>query len=404
VLHHASSDDSYDAWRAKFLENQFPVRFNVHTAEFQAMTVLAEPVAAATPAETTGEIQSTLVAERQRATAELQRVRAIAMSANNVSSSTTSHGSVTTTSSQRNPTALFGAGLIDSISDDALEAQARVKHANPDITGRVARLEKGKIGRFGWKSQKANLYDFTVTACGVELGLNVPDHLQSGQPLDPNYQPTGYDLNQQEVDSLVGYLKALPAPTQTSAKASEEFIHAGQKTFTTAGCADCHVEKLASVEGIYSDLLLHDMGDDTSDTGGYDVFVPSSPGGETGGEFPALTDAFQKTPDNGMLMGLAQIQQPARKSLQQRAREIEQQKIEGATRFEWRTPPLWGVRDSGPYMHDGRASTLEHAIALHGGEAEKSAQEFFALSPEQRQQLVAFLKTLVAPTELAAAN
>jgi len=24
-----------------------------------------------------------------------------------------------------------------------------------------------------------------------------------------------------------------------------------------------------------------------------------------------------------------------------------------ATAQEWRTPPLWGVRDSGPYLHDG---------------------------------------------------
>ena len=37
---------------------------------------------------------------------------------------------------------------------------------------------------------------------------------------------------------------------------------------------------------------------------------------------------------------------------------------------EWRTPPLWGVADSPPYLHDGRAYTLEDAIRLHDGEAE----------------------------------
>ena len=36
---------------------------------------------------------------------------------------------------------------------------------------------------------------------------------------------------------------------------------------------------------------------------------------------------------------------------------------------EWRTPPLWGVRDSAPYMHDGRAETLLEAISMHDGEA-----------------------------------
>ena len=42
-----------------------------------------------------------------------------------------------------------------------------------------------------------------------------------------------------------------------------------------------------------------------------------------------------------------------------------------ANRQEWRTPPLWGIRDSGPYLHDGRATTLEQAIAIHGGEGKR---------------------------------
>jgi cytochrome c peroxidase len=40
---------------------------------------------------------------------------------------------------------------------------------------------------------------------------------------------------------------------------------------------------------------------------------------------------------------------------------------------EWRTPPLWGFRDSGPYLHDGRAKNLEEAVAFHDGQAANSA-------------------------------
>ena len=55
--------------------------------------------------------------------------------------------------SQRNPTALFGAGLIDSIPDRAIEEAAQVSHPGfPEITGRVSRLKDKRIGRFGWKS------------------------------------------------------------------------------------------------------------------------------------------------------------------------------------------------------------------------------------------------------------
>ena len=68
-----------------------------------------------------------------------------------------------------------------------------------------------------------------------------------------------------------------------------------------------------------------------------------------------------------------------------------------ASRFEWRTPPLWGFRDSGPYLHDGRADTLEQAVALHDGEAAAIAQRFFALGARERRQVEAFLKSLTAP-------
>ena len=64
---------------------------------------------------------------------------------------------------------------------------------------------------------------------------------------------------------------------------------------------------------------------------------------------------------------------------------------------EWRTPPLWGFRDSGPYLHDGRAQTLEQAVAMHGGQGAASALKFFELSPKERLQVEAFLKSLVAP-------
>ena len=68
-----------------------------------------------------------------------------------------------------------------------------------------------------------------------------------------------------------------------------------------------------------------------------------------------------------------------------------------ASRFEWRTAPLWGFRDSGPYLHDGRADTLDQAVALHGGEAATIARSSSGLSPRERGQVEAFLKSLTAP-------
>ena len=71
--------------------------------------------------------------------------------------------------------------------------------------------------------------------------------------------------------------------------------------------------------------------------------------------------------------------------------------VEGAKGQEWRTPPLWGFRDSGPYLHDGRAETLEEAVAMHGGQGKQAAGRFFELKLRERLQVQAFLNSLAAP-------
>jgi CxxC motif-containing protein (DUF1111 family) len=56
-----------------------------------------------------------------------------------------------------------------------------------------------------------------------------------------------------------------------------------------------------------------------------------------------------------------------------------------------RTSPLWGLRASAPYLHDGRAATIEDAIRAHEGEGARSRDAFLRLSPQQRSDLLAFL-------------
>lgn len=71
--------------------------------------------------------------------------------------------------------------------------------------------------------------------------------------------------------------------------------------------------------------------------------------------------------------------------------------IEPEQRREWRTPPLWGVRESAPYLHDGRAPTFAEAIAWHGGEAASSARDFRQLEKDEQEEVLAFLNCFTAP-------
>jgi CxxC motif-containing protein (DUF1111 family) len=265
--------------------------------------------------------------------------------------------------SQRNTPALFGANLIDAIPERAILANTKAQRikwgmAAPEDesvpVGRPLRLPNGKIGRFGWKAQMASLSDFVRAACANELGLSNPS---APQP-SPLYAPTmarstSYDLTDEQCDQLTVFCAALARPVERLPRdVTAEQAQAGRRLFMAIGCAECHTPSLGEVDGLYSDLLLHPMGRDLVGGGYYGEAVIAS-------------------------FGSASAMGP------------------GPT--EWRTPPLWGVADSAPYMHDGRAATLEQAIQVHGGQATRSARNFGALSRDQQGQLVAFLKTLRAP-------
>src|SRR5262249_54307116 len=93
--------------------------------------------------------------------------------------------------SQRNTPALFGARLIDEVPEEVILTREKVSMFP---NGRALRLADGRIGRFGWKAQKASLGAFVRVACASELGLGNPDHPQPRPLHTPNYPERGLDL------------------------------------------------------------------------------------------------------------------------------------------------------------------------------------------------------------------
>jgi CxxC motif-containing protein (DUF1111 family) len=266
--------------------------------------------------------------------------------------------------SQRNTPALFGAQLIDEIPDRVIIAQERSEQLSwggkpaggeDQPVGRALRLADGRVGRFGWKGQTVSLAEFVRAACANELGLSNPGHPQPRPLGKPDYEPAALDLTAEQCDQLTAFVASLPRPVERlpDGPAGEQ-APAGKKLFSKIGCADCHTPDLGWLEGIYSDLLLHRMGEDLVGDGSY-----NDPPPDKRGDDPSPV----QTPAPG----------------------------------EWRTPPLWGVADSAPYLHDGRAATLEEAIKLHGGQGARAASRFAALGKAEQAQVIAFLKTLRAP-------
>ncbi|MEW5803250.1 MAG: di-heme oxidoredictase family protein [bacterium] len=66
---------------------------------------------------------------------------------------------------------------------------------------------------------------------------------------------------------------------------------------------------------------------------------------------------------------------------------------------EFITARLWGVRDTAPYLHDGRATTVMDAILKHGGEAQAVRDNFDSLNQNMKKKVIAFLYSLRTPLD-----
>lgn len=232
---------------------------------------------------------------------------------------------------------LHGTGLLELVAADEIARWADPDDADGDgISGRVA------SGRFGWKARFSTLTDAVAAAFAVELGIGstrFPDHEAS-----PRHQG-GIEITNERLEDVRTYLQSLPPLRRTQTNA--EALRTGRAVFDRVGCSRCHRPEFPVAQGpgrpslgrvaAYSDLLLHDLG-------------------------PELTD--------GIAEGVASVR-------------------------EFRTAPLWGVSRTGPpYLHDGRAPTLEAAIRAHGDEASGSAQRYGRLSRAERRALAVFLESL----------
>ncbi len=261
---------------------------------------------------------------------------------------------------RRVPIPLFGAGLVEAIPDQTLLALEDPFDRNGDgVSGRAARIRDvgtgdQRVGRFGWKAQHATLLTFGADAYRNEMGITndlfpteiaagiSPSQLALCDPIpDPEDIPEPL-TGRRGVDNFEAFMRFLaPLPRGQI----DERARRGEVVFAALGCVACHVPRLTTGPSanplfdrvpvaLFSDLLLHDVG--TGD-------------------------------------GIVQADAAAR---------------------EIRTPALWGLRFRRPLLHDGSASTLEHAIDRHGAEGALAREGFQALDRVRRAELIAFLSSL----------
>ncbi|MCY3980852.1 MAG: c-type cytochrome [Alphaproteobacteria bacterium] len=271
--------------------------------------------------------------------------------------------------SPRTAPPMIGVGLLEAVPEADILARADPDDRDSDgISGRpnlVWSDEHGRVmlGRFGWKAGQPTLVQQAAAAFRGDIGISTPLYptpwgdcterqaaCRNAPHGDDNAE--GAEARQVLFDLLAFYTRNLAVPARRGP--GDPQVLRGKRLFYESGCTACHTPKFVTGRDSigpeqsfqliwpYTDLLLHDMG-------------------------PGLAD---NRPEGD------------------------------ATGREWRTAPLWGiglteaVNGHSFFLHDGRARGLLEAVLWHGGEAEAAKQAVVGMTGDERDALLAFLRSL----------
>lgn len=255
---------------------------------------------------------------------------------------------------------VLGLGLIENIRESDILAKEDIGDADGDgISGKANKVWnpltlQTELGRFGWKAGNPTVLLQAAGAMNEDIGITsyiFKNESSLGQIQYDNLNDDP-EADSQFVADVAFYVQSLAVPKRRNF--TDKNVNNGKQLFFKIGCDKCHTQKYVTSNQSpydflnnqtiypYTDLLLHDMGDELADN----------------------------RPDflaNGK---------------------------------EWRTPPLWGigltelVNGHTNLLHDGRARSILEAIMWHGGEAENQKIKVSKLSKKDREDLVKFVGSL----------
>ena len=274
----------------------------------------------------------------------------------------------------RIPLRHVGMGQIMAIDRHEIEQlAARSNYPEYGISGKANYIVERGVRQLGLSGNKAQHADLTVElGFSSDMGMTnsrYPEEISEGQLQINQGSMMGLlydqlDVTTEDMENVDLYMQALGVPARRNV--NDPHVIRGEQMFYQAKCHLCHVTTLhtqprgstllagtelpwlgGQVIHPYSDFLLHDMGSEIMGVGLNDNYV------------------------SGLARG-----------------------------NEWRTTPLWGVglqqKVNGHtyFLHDGRARNFVEAIMWHGGEGEASKNLFKNMSKTDRDDLIAFLKSL----------
>lgn len=300
-----------------------------------------------------------------------------------------------------NPPFLFGAGGVELAGKEMtqdlqlLKAQAL---ANPDLP--VALLTKGVsfgtltfnsqtgydysavegidqdlvVRPFGRKGEFSSVRAFDVGAFQFHLGMQAEEAVGTG--VDADGDGVVNEILIGELSVLHIFAATLERPEQVAE--SDPSVLQGKQVFSSVGCAGCHTPALETNSPLL-DLAFPEVGTDPT----ANVYLTV--------DLAHKTPGFAQNHSGGVTVGL-------HSDLKRHHMGPLLSETTGSPMDPFFvTPRLWGIADTAPYLHDGRALTIRHAIEAHGGEGQLAADDFNLLSSSDQDLLLTYLDSLRTP-------
>ncbi len=302
-----------------------------------------------------------------------------------------------------NPPFVFGAGAVELLGLEMTEDLQALKAktlANPgtvvplitkgvnfgtlvaDVLGNldtsgVDGVDVDLIVRpFGRKGEFATTRDFDVAAMQFHFGMQPVEAV--GEGVDADGDGVANEIRVGELSALNVFVATLRRPSMTPLDPAAQ---RGLATFKSIGCASCHLPSLETRDTVLP--LRYPMVPTEPRANVYYAIDLSKPppkfdrNAEGGVTVPLFADLKRHDMGDALAESFSGADDPRNR--------------------QFTTARLWGVADTAPYLHDGRATTLTEAILLHGGEAQQVRDRFAALGADARVEMLAFLRSLRTP-------
>ncbi len=303
-------------------------------------------------------------------------------------------------------------------------------------TSKVVGVDPDLVVRpLGWKGDVPTLRNFSVGAAAGAMGL-LADELVwkkagAGTHPDVDGDGVGRELSVGDITAMTVYMAAQETPTEADALATLGYVkaldaddagrvEAGRKVFAAIGCTACHTPEMPLLNTRFEEPTLRGRGQyyDASLAKldpAYDPKRPfvldllkeaQPPRAEARAGGGATIRLYGDLKRHSMGRALADAAGPSEAI----GADLEPVKLQGKVVMvpadQFLTAELWGVGNTGPWLHDNRAGTLREAVVLHGedappavgapgrSEAQESRDAFVKAAAADQDALIAFLLSL----------